>query len=290
MDWAAFDLVVANGAVGQHPPRRRVPGLGRPRGDALGRPVVNSPATLRWNLDKRYLRDARRGRRPHRADDVGGADAGGRRSSDVALPDGRDRRQAVDLRRRVPDGALRGRTSTSAARPHVADLTASGRVGHGAAATSVPSTPRARSGLIFLGGAFSHAIHKDPMIRPGAGRVDEPDRQPGRDARRRRRRPSSTSAARPWRPPSTSSAPPRYARVDMVAGDDGRPAAARARAARPGAVLRHRPRRRGAFRRRPGPRARLLPPPRPGSATGVTGGGLSPGSAPLPRRARPPGS
>src|SRR6185437_16305800 len=56
-DWAAFDLVVANGAWDNiHHVEAFVAWVGLV-GEELGVPMVNSPDTLRWNLDKRYLRD-----------------------------------------------------------------------------------------------------------------------------------------------------------------------------------------------------------------------------------------
>ncbi len=79
------------------------------------------------------------------------------------------------------------------------------------------------AGLVFLGGAFSHAIRKEPMIRPGAGPRDSlianqvvtpcaavADQVDMAEA--------ALGAAEALVGPST------YARVDMVRGADGRPA------------------------------------------------------------------
>ncbi len=58
-----------------------------------------------------------------------------------------------------------------AARAHVRELVAAGRI-----AMIQPYEPRVdaegETGLIYLGGTFSHAAHKDPMIRRGVGPTD----------------------------------------------------------------------------------------------------------------------
>ena len=58
-----------------------------------------------------------------------------------------------------------------AARAHVREL-----VGSGHTAMVQPYEPRVdddgETGLVYVGGAFSHAIHKDPMIRRGVGPTD----------------------------------------------------------------------------------------------------------------------
>jgi glutathione synthase/RimK-type ligase-like ATP-grasp enzyme len=58
-----------------------------------------------------------------------------------------------------------------AARAHVRDLLAAGRT-----AMIQPYVPlvdtEGETGLIYLGGTFSHAAHKDPMIRRGVGPTD----------------------------------------------------------------------------------------------------------------------
>ena len=178
------------------------------------------------------------------------------------------RRRVLDLD--LPDGEIVVKPSVSGggfqtarylphehgpARRHIAELTASGRT------AMVQPYQRAvddagEVGLIFLGGGFSHAMHKDPMIRRGTGprpslienQVVTPAIRLGRPARpgpRRRR---------------GRGAPPRPRQLRPGGHGRGRrrsPAGPRARAARSGPVLRHRPCRRGAFRPRPGRPARL---------------------------------
>jgi glutathione synthase/RimK-type ligase-like ATP-grasp enzyme len=59
----------------------------------------------------------------------------------------------------------------AAALAHVHELVAAGRT-----AMVQPYEPRVdaegENGLVYLGGTFSHAVHKDPMIRRGAGPLD----------------------------------------------------------------------------------------------------------------------
>ena len=57
VDWSAYDLVLANGAWDNiHHTDEFLAWVDRVSG-TLGVAVVNSPAVLRWNIDKRYLRD-----------------------------------------------------------------------------------------------------------------------------------------------------------------------------------------------------------------------------------------
>ncbi len=165
VDWGAFDLVVANGAW-DHIHRVAeflawVDGLA-----AADVPVVNAPAVLHWNLDKRYLRDLEAAGVPtvptswvEPAGDGGGAGPPGR------LPEGE-----IVVKPAVSGGGYQTARYEAheheAARAHLAALLASGRT-----AMVQPYQPAVDAegevGLVFLGGAFSHAIHKDPMIRRG---------------------------------------------------------------------------------------------------------------------------
>ena len=142
-------------------------------------PVVNPPAVLRWNIDKRYLRDLEEAGVPvvptlwvepggntdqsgHDATAGAGADA---TAGNLELHDGE-----IVVKPSVSGGGFQTARyrphEYDHARRHVADLTASGRT------AMVQPYQRAvdevgEVGLVFLGGAFSHAMHKDPMI-PGA--------------------------------------------------------------------------------------------------------------------------
>jgi hypothetical protein len=170
VDWSAFDLVVANGAwdhihrVGEF--------LGWVhRLAAAGVALVNSPSILRWNLDKRYLRD------------LEGAGVPTVPTSWVQPDDDVDEHRGA---RELPEGEIVVKPSVSgggyrtaryqdhesdAARAHVAALMASGRT-----AMIQPYQPavdtEGEAGLVYLGGTYSHAIHKEPMIRRGVGAAD----------------------------------------------------------------------------------------------------------------------
>ena len=109
-----------------------------------------------------------------------------------------------------------------AARSHVAALVESGRT-----AMVQPYQPAVdvdgETGLVFLGGVFSHAFHKDPMIRRGVGPTDslvanqvtsEATATPAQlDVAHR-----AVATAEGLLGPTT------YARVDLVERADGEPA------------------------------------------------------------------
>ena len=169
VDWSRFDLVVANGTWDNiHHAAAFLDWVDRVA--AGGVPVVNSPATLRWNLDKRYLRDLEAAGVPTVPTQWAEPGGGPFDPSALALPPGE-----IVVKPSVSGGGYRTARYEAheheAARAHVAELVGSGR-------TAMIQPYQAavdlggEAGLIFLGGSFSHAIHKDPMIRRGAGAVD----------------------------------------------------------------------------------------------------------------------
>ncbi len=214
--WTSFDLVVANGTWDNiHHPRAFLAWVAALEGGGVR--LVNFPATLRWNLDKRYLRDLEASGVPtvptlwvEAAESVGA----------VALPKGE-----VVVKPSVSGGGYRTARyephQHAAALDHVAALVGSGRT-----AMVQPYQASVDSageiGLVFLGGAFSHAIHKEPMIRRGAGATDSlitnqvvtaAVAPAGHLAVARR----ALAAAERLLGPTT------YARVDVVHGADGGP-------------------------------------------------------------------
>jgi len=179
---------------------------------------VNSPATLRWNLDKRYLRELAAAGVP--VVPTVWVEPG----ADVDPFEGFDGLEVV-VKPTVSGGGFRTARyephERAAARRHVDELVASGRT-----AMVQPYQPAVDTegevGLIFLGGAFSHAIHKEPMIRRGAGPLEHLiDNQvvtpsaasAGQLALGRQ----AVAAAEQLLGPTT------YARVDTVLGDAGGP-------------------------------------------------------------------
>jgi hypothetical protein len=210
--WADYDLVVANGAWDNI---RHVDDFVRwtETLEREGVEVVNSPATLRWNLDKRYLRALEEAGVP------------------VVPTSWVEQRAPVTLEGEVvvkPAISGGGHHTAryqphehEAAHAHIDDLVASGRV-----AMVQPYQPavdeEGELDLIFLGGDFSHAIHKDPMIRRGSGPLDDLiDNQvvvvatPSEDQLELGRQ--AVAAAEGLLGPTT------YARVDSVRGPAGRP-------------------------------------------------------------------
>ncbi len=174
VDWSAFDLVLASGAWDNiHHVDAFLAWADRL--DGMGIPVCNSPATLRWNIDKHYLRDLERSGvpvvptlwvEPAPSDTASG-------SVDVAAldcPSGE-----IVVKPSVSGGGYRTARyqphERDAARAHIVELVAAG-------STAMVQPYEARvdtegeTALIYVGGAFSHAVHKDPMIRRGAGPRD----------------------------------------------------------------------------------------------------------------------
>jgi hypothetical protein len=169
VDWSAFDLVLASGTWGNihHVDEFLAWADGVA---ARGVPLRNSPATLRWNIDKHYLLELQRAgvpTVPTQWVEPGTADAV---LASLTLPEGE-----VVVKPSVSGGGYRTaryeRHEHPAARSHVAELIASGRT-----AMVQPYEPRVdaegETGLVFIGGTFSHAVHKGPMIRRGAGPLE----------------------------------------------------------------------------------------------------------------------
>ena len=221
--WSDFDLVVASGAWDNiHHQGAFLAWVDRV-GIEVGVPMVNSAATLRWNLDKHYLRALADAGVPivpttFVEPDTG---AGPPDLSDVALPD-----HEIVVKPAISGGGFQTARYTAdehaRARAHLAALLDAGR-----SAMVQPYQhavdAEGEAGLVFIGGVFSHAIRKAPMIRPGAGPRDRLIENqvvtPGAaGADQVDMAEAALAAAEALVGPST------YARVDVVAGADGRPA------------------------------------------------------------------
>jgi glutathione synthase/RimK-type ligase-like ATP-grasp enzyme len=169
VDWAGFDLVLASGAWDNihHVDEFLAWADGVA---AAGVPVLNPPATLRWNIDKRYLRDLERAGVPTVPTLWVEPEGGSLDPSSLALPAGE-----LVVKPSVSGGGYRTARyeahELEAARAHVGAL-----VGAGRTAMVQPYEQgidaRGETDLVFIGGAFSHAVHKDPMIRRGVGPGD----------------------------------------------------------------------------------------------------------------------
>ncbi len=228
VDWEAYDLIVVRSAWDYA--ERRTQFLAW---SGSLRRVLNSQAVLAWNTDKVYLRDlAARG--------IGvvptiWADPG-TEAEEIALPEGE-----LVVKPAVSAGARNAARyhahDHAAARSHVGRLLAEGR--------TVMVQPYVASvdeegerALIHLGGAYSHAINKGPLLTEHGRMTEglwEPERisavQPAGDERALAR---AVLRALPWAPEELL-----YARVDMVSGPDGSPLLLELELAEPSLFLAH---------------------------------------------------
>lgn len=214
--WRDYDLVVANGVWDYiHHPDEFIDWI---ESVASRTHLVNSPATLRWNMDKRYL-----------------ADLSG--EGVVTVPttwlyppaDGWD----VDL----PPGEFVVKPSISCgahetaryrpqehdtARAHIDRLLGAGQ--------SVMLQPyqeaidtQGETCLIFLGGRYSHCVAKGPVLQPGAGVQDDLyERQ--EISTHEPTDPQLHTALSALATAERLTEPTAYARVDLVTQADGTPA------------------------------------------------------------------
>jgi len=193
--------------------------------------LLNAPALLRWNLDKHYLLDLECARVPvvptryvePRADIVrefdeflgGGISAthaghGGPFDEFVVKP-------AIGAASR--DAARYHRSDRDAALKHVSRLVSQGR--------STMLQPylgrvdqRGETAVVYLGGQFSHAIRKGPLLRLGAGLVAGLFAREQITVRKPEPDELEVAAAAYAAVPGP---PPPYARIDLIHGDDGGP-------------------------------------------------------------------
>lgn len=176
-------------------------------------PRLRNPASVvRWNTDKRYLADLDAAGVPTvptrflAPGEGGDVPAGEIVVKPVVSAGSRDTA-------RHPAGAA------AAARDHVERLHAAGRT-----AMVQPYVDRTddlgETALVFLGGEFSHAIRKGPLLRPGEAPVRAlfaPEEiTPRASSLAERDVAAAALAAVPGDPADLF-----YARVDLLAGDDG---------------------------------------------------------------------
>jgi glutathione synthase/RimK-type ligase-like ATP-grasp enzyme len=165
VDWAAYDLILAHGVWGYiHQPDAFVAWTERMDGHPG---VVNSPATLRWNMDKRYLVELAETGVPT----VPTVWLAPSDHSPAALPDGE-----IVVKPTISGGGHETARYTSEERAeahsHIDRLLAAGR--------TVMVQPfqaqvedQGEVAVILLGGEVSHTVGKASMLRPGAGAQDD---------------------------------------------------------------------------------------------------------------------
>jgi len=213
VDWAAFDLVVVRSTWDYHD--RRDAFLAWARG--LGERLVNPVGVLEWNTDKRYLRelaDAGLPVVPTALVAPGAAFAApdgeyvvkptvSAGSRDTARFSGGEAERAAALVE-----AIHASGRTAMVQPYVASVDA-----------------RGETALLFFDGTFSHAIHKGPLLRPGAEPTSEvfaaetiEPRVPSAAEREVAQRVVDHAGVR-----LGLGGPPAYARVDLVEDAGGAP-------------------------------------------------------------------
>jgi glutathione synthase/RimK-type ligase-like ATP-grasp enzyme len=179
--------------------------------------VLNEAPVVAWNTDKTYLRSLAASGVP--TVPTTWIEPGGR-DRDIRLPEGN-----FVVKPAISSGAQNtsryGPDDRDAARTHVERLVADGR--EVMVQPYVPSVDAdGETGLVYIDGAFSHAIRKGALLRaPGVAtddlwaREDITPRAPGADEHAVA---EAVLDALPW-----SRETLLYARVDLVRGDDGAP-------------------------------------------------------------------
>lgn len=162
VDWGAFDLVVVRSPWDYQEQRDRFLAWA----DRVGPDRLrNPPSVLRWNTDKRYLLELAEAGLPVVPTQLGVAAIADQRGPFVVKPtvsagsrdtarfeaDDRDRARARALAERIEAG---GRTAM--VQPYVPSV-----------------DERGETALLFLGGTYSHAIRKGPILERGAEPTEE---------------------------------------------------------------------------------------------------------------------
>ncbi len=210
VDWAGYDLAVVR-STWDYAWR-----LDEFLGWAASVPRLRNPVELlRWNTDKTYLRDLARAGLPVVPTVWDPTDAG-------QLPDGPEWVVKPSVSAGSRDTARWA--DPAAALAHVAELTAAGRTAMLQPYLAEVDTA-GETAMLFLGGRFSHAVRKGPLLRRGEGVRQD------RDSREDLRAVEPTAAQRevaqavldavPALVPGA--APALYARIDLIPDPAGRP-------------------------------------------------------------------
>jgi glutathione synthase/RimK-type ligase-like ATP-grasp enzyme len=218
VDWSSFDLVVVRSTWDYQERRDAFLAWARAIGDRL----VNPPEILAWNTDKRYLRELADAGLPvvPTALVAPGAAFTAPAGEHVVKPT--ISAGSRDTARFGGHGAGRDEDAARAA-ALVAAIHASGRTAM--VQPYVASVDaRGETALLFFDGAFSHAIHKGPLLTRGAPPTDEvfaPETIRPREASAAERALGERVLAHVAQ--RFGGGAPAYARIDVVEDDDGAP-------------------------------------------------------------------
>jgi hypothetical protein len=210
VDWSVYDLAVVRSCWDYAWRLEEFLGWA----DSVPR-LRNDPALLRWNTDKAYLRDLERAGLPVVPTVWDPTDAG-------ELPDAGEWVVKPSVSAGSRDTARWPDAASVLA--HVADLTGRGRTAM--VQPYLDSVDDAgETAMLFIGGRFSHAVRKGPLLVRGEGvRMDRDSRgdlRPVEPTAAQRATAESVFAAVGDLVPGA--APPLYARIDLIDDGDGTP-------------------------------------------------------------------
>jgi glutathione synthase/RimK-type ligase-like ATP-grasp enzyme len=214
VDWSAYTLIVVRSTWDYQERRDAFVAWARAIGDRL----VNPPHVIEWNTDKRYLRELADAGLPVVSTALVApgepfvappaeyvikptVSAGSRDTARFAAGDAAEAARAAALVDAIHRG---GRTAM--VQPYMASVDA-----------------RGETAMLFFGGRFSHAVHKGPLLAPGA----EPTTEVFAPETIEPRTPSPAERDVAERVVSWVTerfgSPLAYTRVDLVEDDDGEP-------------------------------------------------------------------
>ena len=225
-DWAGYDLVVVRSTWDYSTRREEFLAWA----DGVDGRLANRAGVLRWNTDKRYLREL--------------AEAGipvvPTLWDPAGLPEWREYVIKPAVSAGARDTARWTRGEAVAARAHLHRLRAEGATVMVQPYLDAVDTA-GETALVFFDGEFSHAVRKAPILRPGGG-VQEMIAD-CKDEREQigPREPSPAELALARAVLAAAPGGLLYARVDLIPGPDGSPVLLELELSEPSLFLRHAP-------------------------------------------------
>ncbi len=229
VDWSGFDAVVVR-STWDYAPRRDAFVAWAHHVEAATR-LLNPAAIIQWNTDKRYLGElAAAGIPTVPTRFVAPGDA-------VALPGEGEFVVKPTVSAGSRDTARYDAAEHERARAHVAALHEAGRTAMVQPYLDAVDVA-GETALLFIGGAFSHAIRKGPLLLPGEGFVEglfAPEEIAPREAREE----ELALAQRVLAAAPGGGEQLLYARVDLLPGPDGAPVLIELEVTEPSLFLEH---------------------------------------------------